>query len=136
MSSLAEQYGHLQWGTYGKEGLGPVVRIPLNKLSNDHLVAILETQPHIDNPIDRFCMISCRNVIESILEDRFERDEYVDEWVHPLHARWDVYHYHRGKQIGTMTMQEVMELDYPHIWFRKESNKVFVTNYPGGFKQI
>ena len=35
------------WGSYGKEGDQPLKITPLSKMSNAHIQAILDTQPHI-----------------------------------------------------------------------------------------
>lgn len=36
-----------KWGSWGKSGEGPYVRIPLSELTDDHIDAILETQNQI-----------------------------------------------------------------------------------------
>ena len=40
-----------EWGTYGKDGKQPFKRVKLSKLSNDHIQAILVTQPHINKGV-------------------------------------------------------------------------------------
>lgn len=41
----------LLWGTYGKEGKGPLRYRPISTLELDHLRAILKTQDHIDRTL-------------------------------------------------------------------------------------
>ena len=38
-----------EWGTYGPEGKGPFRRVKLKDMDVDHIQAILETQPHVQN---------------------------------------------------------------------------------------
>lgn len=52
----------LLWGTYGKDGKGPLKQVPLIKLETDHIEAILETQKNIPPHY--------RRLLESILSDR------------------------------------------------------------------
>ena len=35
------------WGTYGKSGREPLKWVTLKNMSNEHIQAILDTQPHI-----------------------------------------------------------------------------------------
>jgi hypothetical protein len=41
-----EDRKYFHWGTYGKDGKGPLKYIPLCELETDHIEAILETQKH------------------------------------------------------------------------------------------
>lgn len=52
------------WGTYGKDGKGPLKIKKLKNLKTDHLQAILRTQHHIKTDYVR--------IIQSILDDRGE----------------------------------------------------------------
>jgi hypothetical protein len=40
-----------KWGTRGKDGRQPLTYVPLKDLTTDHIVAILETQDHIQQYI-------------------------------------------------------------------------------------
>jgi len=40
-----------KWGTRGKDGKQPLIYVPLKDLTTDHIVAILETQDHIQQYI-------------------------------------------------------------------------------------
>ena len=52
----------LLWGTYGKDGKSQLTWIPLSKCEDDHLIAILTTQKHLNK--------KTKLLIEEILQDR------------------------------------------------------------------
>lgn len=43
-SPIEDIRGFLSWGTYGKEGKSPYKRVLLKDMSNNHILAIIETQ--------------------------------------------------------------------------------------------
>lgn len=57
---------NLKWGSYGKDGKGPLVRKPLIELETDHLKNILRTQTQIRDVV--------RNTIEKIILNRKEEN--------------------------------------------------------------
>lgn len=67
------------WGTYGKEGKGPLQWVLLHERDTDHLQAILRTQ----HP--RYIGWACVKVIHSILADR---NVVPEEWSHEATEAW------------------------------------------------
>lgn len=53
------------WGSYGKDGKGPLVRSLLCELTNAHIEAILLTQPNVDRVMFAYelCYRECNNIM-------------------------------------------------------------------------